>query len=260
MSTTADPTTWAAQADQLSVSGQMFINNNSVDARSGKTFDKHSPVDGRHLAAVAEGEKDDVDDAVRAARAAFEGGDWPRLAPRERKNLLLGYADRIRAARDELAVLSTLEMGKPIGDSLGEVDAVVQCIAYYAEAIDKTYGEIGPTPQDSLTLVTREPAGVVGAVTPWNYPLLMPAWKIGPALATGNTMVLKPAEQTPLSAIRLGELAAEAGIPAGVLNVVTGFGETAGAAVGLHMDVDVISFTGSGEVGKFFLRYSGESN
>jgi acyl-CoA reductase-like NAD-dependent aldehyde dehydrogenase len=260
MSTTADPTTWAAQADQLSVSGQMFINNNAVDARSGKTFDKHSPVDGRHLAAVAEGDKDDVDDAVRAARAAFEGGDWPRLAPRERKNLLLGYADRIRAARDELAVLSTLEMGKPIGDSLGEVDAVVQCIAYYAEAIDKTYGEIGPTPQDSLTLITREPAGVVGAVTPWNYPLLMPAWKIGPALATGNTMVLKPAEQTPLSAIRLGELAAEAGIPAGVLNVVTGFGETAGAAVGLHMDVDVISFTGSGEVGKFFLRYSGESN
>ncbi|MDX6534183.1 MAG: 4-guanidinobutyraldehyde dehydrogenase / NAD-dependent aldehyde dehydrogenase [Gaiellales bacterium] len=260
MSTTADPTTWAAQAEQLSVSGQAFINNQSVDARSGKTFDKHSPVDGRHLAAAAEGDKEDIDDAVRAARAAFEGGAWPKLAPRERKNLLLGYAQRILAAKDELAVLSTLEMGKPIADSLGEVDAVAQCIAYYAEAIDKTYGEIGPTPQSSLTLITREPAGVVGAVTPWNYPLLMPAWKIGPALATGNTMVLKPAEQTPLSAIRLGELAAEAGIPAGVLNVVPGFGETAGAAVGLHMDVDVISFTGSGEVGKFFLRYAGESN
>jgi 4-guanidinobutyraldehyde dehydrogenase / NAD-dependent aldehyde dehydrogenase len=260
MSTTAEPTTWEERSERLSVSGQAFINNEAVDAKSGKTFDKTSPVDGRHLAAVAEGDKEDVDAAVRAAREAFESGPWGSLNPRDRKNLLLGYAQRINEARDELALLSTLEMGKPVADSLGEVDAVVQCISYYAEAIDKTYGEIGPTPRDSLTLVTKEPAGVVGAVTPWNYPLLMPAWKIGPALATGNTMVLKPAEQSPLSAIKLGELAAEAGIPAGVLNVVPGFGETAGAAVGLHMDVDVISFTGSGEVGKFFLRYAGESN
>jgi 4-guanidinobutyraldehyde dehydrogenase / NAD-dependent aldehyde dehydrogenase len=260
MSTTADPTTWAERSEQLSPSGQLFIDNQSVDARAGRTFEKRSPVDGRHLADVAEGDAEDIDAAVRSARAAFEGGDWPKLAPRERKTLLLGYAERILAAKEELAVLSTLEMGKPVGDSLGEVDLVAQCIAYYAEAIDKTYGEIGPTPQASLTLITREPAGVVGAVTPWNYPLLMPAWKLGPALATGNTVVLKPAEQSPLCGIRLGELAAEAGLPPGVLNVVPGFGETAGAALGRHMDVDVISFTGSGEVGKFFLRYSGESN
>jgi acyl-CoA reductase-like NAD-dependent aldehyde dehydrogenase len=260
MATTIDATAWEARSEQLTPSGDAFIANKSVAARSGEAFEKRSPVDGRHLADVAACDAADVDDAVRAARKAFEDGGWGSLAPRERKKLLLAYASRIADAKEELALLTTLEMGKPIADALGEVDYTVQCISYYAEAIDKVFGEIGPTGPDSLTLVTREPAGVVGAVTPWNYPLLMPAWKLGPALAAGNAVVLKPAEQTPLTAIRLGELAADAGLPAGALNVVPGFGETAGQAVGRHVDVDVVSFTGSGEVGKLFQRYAGESN
>jgi 4-guanidinobutyraldehyde dehydrogenase / NAD-dependent aldehyde dehydrogenase len=260
MATTVDATSWEARAEQLTFSGDALIGNESAPARSGETFEKRSPVDGRILADVASCDTADVDDAVRAARKAFEAGVWSGLAPRERKRILLDYAARILAAKDELALLVTLEMGKPIGDALGEVELAAQCIAYYAEALDKLFGEIGPTAPDSLTLVTKEPAGVVGAVTPWNYPLLMPAWKLGPALGAGNSVVLKPAEQTPLSAIRLGQIAAEAGIPAGVLNVVPGFGETAGQAVGRHMDVDVVGFTGSGEVGKLFLRYAGESN
>jgi acyl-CoA reductase-like NAD-dependent aldehyde dehydrogenase len=260
MATTTEPTIWEQRADQTTFAAEAFIGNELVGARSGETFEKRSPVDGRHLADVAAGDSPDVDAAVKAARKAFEAGVWPGLAPRERKRILLDYASRIADAKEELGLLVTLEMGKPIGDALGEVDFVVQCIAYYAEAIDKLYGEVGPTGPDALTFVTKEPAGVVGAVTPWNYPLLMPAWKLGPALAAGNSVVLKPAEQTPLSAIRLGTLAAEAGIPAGVLNVVPGFGETAGQALGRHADVDVIGFTGSGEVGKLFLRYAGESN
>jgi acyl-CoA reductase-like NAD-dependent aldehyde dehydrogenase len=258
MAATIDATTWEARSEELTLSGRAFIDNESVDSRSGETFEKRSPVDGRHLADVAACDAPDVDAAVRSARKAFDA--WSGFAPRKRKHLLLAYADAIAGAKEELALLSTLEMGKPIGDALGEVDVTVQCIAYYAEAIDKVFGEIGPTAPNSLTLVTREPAGVVGAVTPWNYPLLMPAWKLGPALAAGNSVVLKPAEQTPLTGIRLGELAAEAGLPPGVVNVVPGFGETAGQAVGRHDDVDVVSFTGSGEVGKMFLRYAGESN
>jgi acyl-CoA reductase-like NAD-dependent aldehyde dehydrogenase len=260
MATTIDATAWETRSEQLRLSGDAFIANESIAARSEETFEKRSPVDGRHLADVAACDAVDVDVAVRAARRAFESEVWTGLAPRDRKTLLLGYAARIADAKEELALLTTLEMGKPIADALSEVDYTVQCIAYYAEAIDKVYGEIGPTAPDSLTLVTREPAGVVGAVTPWNYPLLMPAWKLGPALAAGNTLVLKPAEQTPLCAIRLGELAAAADLPPGVVNVVPGFGETAGQAVGRHDDIDVISFTGSGEVGKLFLRYAGESN
>lgn len=260
MATTVDATAWEARSEQLSFSGDALIADELVPARSGETFEKRSPVDGRTLAQVAACDAPDVDAAVRAARQAFESGVWSGLAPRERKRVLLDYAARIANAKDELALLVTLEMGKPIGDALGEVDFVAQCIAYYAEALDKVFGQIGPTGPDSLSLVTKEPTGVVGAVTPWNYPLLMPAWKLGPALGAGNSVVLKPAEQTPLCAIRLGTLAAEAGVPAGVLNVVPGFGETAGQAVGRHMDIDVVGFTGSGEVGKFFLRYAGESN
>jgi 4-guanidinobutyraldehyde dehydrogenase / NAD-dependent aldehyde dehydrogenase len=260
MSTTVEPSTWETRAAELTLDGRAIIANRLVDARSGETFEKRSPVDGRVLATVAAGDAPDIDAAVQAARQAFEDGVWSQLAPRKRKTLLLEYAQAILDQNEDLALLSTLEMGKPIGDSVSEVDLTAQCIAYYAEAIDKVYGEIGPTPPNSLTLVTKEPAGVVGAVTPWNYPLLMPAWKLGPALATGNSVVLKPAEQTPLSAIRLGQIAVETGLPPGVLNVVPGFGETAGQALGRHMDVDVISFTGSGEVGKLFLRYAGESN
>src|SRR5438105_3366637 len=183
---------------------------------------------------------------------------WPRLLRRRRclrSRARRGFLPRAsRPGAVQVTSFSTLEMGKPIGDALSEVDYTVQCIAYYAEAIDKVFGEIAPTAPDSLALVAREPAGVVGAVTPWNYPLLMPAWKLGPALAAGNSVVLKPAEQTPLTAIRLGELAAEADLPPGVVNVVPGFGETAGRAVGLHDGVDVVSFTGSGGVGKLIPR------
>jgi 4-guanidinobutyraldehyde dehydrogenase / NAD-dependent aldehyde dehydrogenase len=260
MAITEAPNRWSEIADRLQPSGRAFIDGERLDARDGRTFEKRSPVDGRVLATVAEADAADIDAAVAAARAAFERGSWSRLAPRERKRLMLAYARGIEDAREELAVLATLEMGKPIGDALSEVAAMVEGISYYAEAIDKRYGEVAPTPESALGLVLREPVGVVGAVTPWNYPLNMPAWKLGPALATGNSVVLKPAEQTPLCAIRLGELAAEAGVPAGVLNVVPGFGTTAGAGLGRHPDVDMLSFTGSSEVGKAFLRYSGESN
>jgi gamma-glutamyl-gamma-aminobutyraldehyde dehydrogenase/4-guanidinobutyraldehyde dehydrogenase/NAD-dependent aldehyde dehydrogenase len=183
------------------------------------------------------------------------------MAPARRKKRLLKLAELMRGRLEELALLETLDVGKPISDSLGvDVLAAANCFQWYAEAIDKRYGEIAPTDNSSLALVSREPLGVVGAVVPWNYPLILTAWKIAPALATGNSVVLKPAEQSPLSALVLGELASEAGIPDGVLNVVPGFGETAGAALGRHMEVDKISFTGSAEVGKYFLSYAGESN
>jgi acyl-CoA reductase-like NAD-dependent aldehyde dehydrogenase len=182
------------------------------------------------------------------------------MAPKERKQALLAFAREVSDHREELAMIATLEMGKPVAQSLFEANAVAEGIAYFAEAIDKRFGEIAPTADSALGLVTREPVGVVAAVTPWNYPLNMPAWKFAPALAAGNCVILKPAEQSPLSGIRLGELAAAAGLPDGVFNVVPGFGETAGQALGRHMDVDTVTFTGSTEIGKMFLRYSGESN
>jgi len=245
----------------LSIRPQAFVDGAYVDALSGETFDCVNPATGRVIAAVAACDADDVDRAVRGARAAFESGVWSRLAPKQRKRVLVRLAELMREHRDELALLETLDMGKPIRDSRGvDVPLAAECIAYYGEAIDKVYDEVAPTgPGDVVTLV-REPLGVVGAVVPWNFPLLMASWKVGPALATGNSVVLKPAEQSPLTALRLAELAAEAGVPEGVLQVVPGFGETAGQALGRHMDVDLVAFTGSTEVGKLFLRYSGESN
>ncbi len=252
---------WKSRAEALDIRHQAFIGGRYVDAACGKTFDDVSPVDGRVLAKVAACDAEDVDRAVAAARSSFESGSWSQTAPAERKRVLQRFADLIRDHADELALLETLDMGKPIRDAAGiDIPAVANCIAWYAEAIDKIYDEVAPTSRSALALVTREPLGVVGAVVPWNFPLLMAAWKIGPALATGNSMVLKPAEQSPLSAIRVAELAVEAGVPEGVLNVVPGFGETAGRAIGLHMDVDAVAFTGSAEVGKFFLGYAGQSN
>jgi gamma-glutamyl-gamma-aminobutyraldehyde dehydrogenase/4-guanidinobutyraldehyde dehydrogenase/NAD-dependent aldehyde dehydrogenase len=202
-----------------------------------------------------------VDRAVKAARAAFDKGSWSRMAPSSRKKVLLKFASLIEKHNDELALLETLDMGKPIRDSSRiDMPMAAQCIAWYAEAIDKVYDEIAPTGREAVSLIRREPVGIVAAVVPWNFPLLMASWKIGPALAAGNSMIVKPAEQSPLTAIRIAELAAEAGIPEGVFNVVPGFGETAGQALGRHMDVDCVTFTGSTEVGKFFLRYAGESN
>jgi acyl-CoA reductase-like NAD-dependent aldehyde dehydrogenase len=245
----------------LSIRSQAFVDGAYVDALSGETFDCVNPATGRTIASVAACDGEDVDRAVRGARAAFESGVWSRLAPKQRKRVLVRLAESMREHRDELALLETLDMGKPIRDSRAvDVPLAAECIAYYGEAIDKVYDEVAPTgPGDVVTLV-REPLGVVGAVVPWNFPLLMASWKVGPALATGCSVVLKPAEQSPLTALRLAELASEAGVPDGVLQVVPGFGETAGQALGRHMDVDVVAFTGSTEVGKLFLRYSGESN
>src|SRR5690606_23843540 len=181
--------------------------------------------------------------------------------PKRRKRVLLKFASLIESHADELALLETLDMGKPISNARNQdIPGVVECITWNAEAIDKIYDEVAPTGPDALALVTREPVGVVAAVIPWNFPLLMFAWKAAPALAAGNSVIVKPAEQSPLSALRVAELAAEAGIPDGVLQVLPGFGETAGQALGRHMDVDMVSFTGSTEVGKYFLKYSAESN
>jgi acyl-CoA reductase-like NAD-dependent aldehyde dehydrogenase len=240
---------------------QIFINGTFVDAQSGETFATISPRDGSELAQVASGDSVDVDAAVQAARSAFEDGRWSNLKPIQRKRTMLRFAELVRAHRLELALLETLDMGKPISDAFNvDLESTANCIQFYAECADKVYGQIAPTGPNVVGMITREPVGVVGAIVPWNYPLLMAAWKLGPALITGNSVVLKPAEQSPLSTLRLAELAAEAGIPDGVLNVVPGFGEKAGAAIGMHMDVDAVSFTGSVAVGKLFLQYAAKSN
>jgi acyl-CoA reductase-like NAD-dependent aldehyde dehydrogenase len=243
------------------IRSRAFIDGDYVDAASGETFDCVNPATGEVLAQIAACDAEDVDRAVRGARAAFESGVWSRSAPKQRKRVLLKLAELIRENRDELAMLETLDMGKPIRDSRKvDVPLAAECIAYYGEAVDKIYDEVAPTDPSDVVMIVREPLGVVGAVVPWNFPLLMASWKLGPALATGNSVVLKPAEQSPLTALRVAELAAEAGLPEGVLQVVPGFGEKAGRALGLHNDVDAVAFTGSTEVGKYFLRYSGESN
>ena len=245
----------------LDIRNRAFVDGEYVDALSGETFDNVSPVTGETIAQVAACDTADVDRAVKGARAAFESGVWSRLAPKQRKKTLLRLASLMEEHAEELALLETVDMGKPIRDAQRvDVPLAAECVAYYGEAIDKVYDEVAPTDPSSVVMLMREPLGVVGAVVPWNFPLLMASWKLGPALATGNSVILKPAEQSPLTALRLAELAAEAGIPAGVVQVVPGFGETAGQALGRHADVDMITFTGSTEVGKYFLRYSGESN
>jgi acyl-CoA reductase-like NAD-dependent aldehyde dehydrogenase len=252
---------WRDRAAALAINGQAFIDGRYVTAASGATFDDVSPIDGRVIARVASTDQADVDRAVAAARRAFEQGVWSRQPPRERKRVLQRFAELILAHRDELALLETIDMGKPISDSLAvDIPATARCIAWYAEAVDKIYDEVAPTSHEALALITREPIGVVAAIVPWNFPLIMAAWKIGPALASGNSFILKPSEKSPLTAIRLASLAAEAGIPEGVFNVLPGFGQTAGQALARHMDVDCIGFTGSTRTGKLMLQYSGQSN
>jgi 4-guanidinobutyraldehyde dehydrogenase/NAD-dependent aldehyde dehydrogenase len=254
-------TDWHARARALAINGNAFIDGRYVAAVSGASFDCVSPIDGRVLAAVASTDAADVDRAVTAARRAFEAGTWSRQPPRERKRVLLRFAQLIEQHAEELALLETLDMGKPISDSLAvDIPATVRCITWYAEAIDKLYDEVAPTSHDALALITREPVGVVGAIVPWNFPLIMAAWKIGPALAAGNSFILKPSEKSPLTAIRIAALATEAGIPDGVFNVLPGYGHTAGQALALHMDVDCIGFTGSTRTGKRMLEYAGQSN
>ncbi len=260
-STTATTPDWHSLADAVRPRAQAFINGRYLDAASGETFDCLSPIDGRRLARVAATDSADVDAAVAAARGAFNKGTWARMAPSRRKRVLLKFAELILKHTEELALLETLDMGKPIADSTRiDIPAAARCITWFAEAIDKIYDEVAPTGHDALALVTREPVGVVGAIVPWNFPLLMASWKLGPALAAGNSVVLKPSEKSPLTAIRVAELASEAGLPEGVLNVLPGFGQTAGKALALHMDVDCIAFTGSTATGRLMLQYAGQSN
>jgi acyl-CoA reductase-like NAD-dependent aldehyde dehydrogenase len=252
---------WETQARNLRPDGRAIINGQRRTANSGRTFDALSPVDGRILAAVARCDAVDVNAAVAAARATFEQGAWRNVDPQQRKRVLLRLSELIRGDLEHLALLESLDVGKPIRDSLtADVPSAADCIAYYGEFADKLFDEIAPTGPNDLALVRREPLGVVAAIVPWNYPLIITAWKIGPALLSGNSVVLKPAEQSPLTGLRLGELALEAGIPPGVFNVVPGFGEEAGKALALNPDVDMVTFTGSTEVGKLMLRYAGESN
>jgi gamma-glutamyl-gamma-aminobutyraldehyde dehydrogenase/4-guanidinobutyraldehyde dehydrogenase/NAD-dependent aldehyde dehydrogenase len=240
---------------------EAFIDGRFVPAADGRTFQSVSPRDGSVLGEVARCSGEDVDRAVRAGRRAFEDGGWALADPGQRKRTLLRLAELIDEHAEELAQLESADVGHPIGDARGvDVPGARNCFAWYAEAIDKVYGEIAPTGADALALIGREPLGVVGAVVPWNYPLIITAWKLAPALATGNSVVLKPAEQSPLTALALAGLAAEAGLPDGVLNVLPGFGEEAGEPLGRHPDVDKVAFTGSVEVGRRFLRYAGESN
>ena len=237
------------------------IDGKLVAAADGKTFDNVCPRDGRIVSKVASCDAGDIDAAVKSARAAFEDGRWRGLHPREKKKIMFKLAELMERDLEELALLETLDMGKPIRDSRAiDIPTAINSIRWYAEALDKVYGEVAPSPADRLSFVVREPLGVVGAIVPWNFPLHMACWKVAPALATGNSIVLKPAEQSPSTALKLGELALEAGVPPGVLNVAPGFGETAGQALARHMDVDLIAFTGSSEVGRKLMSYAGESN
>jgi gamma-glutamyl-gamma-aminobutyraldehyde dehydrogenase len=254
---------WAAVAEKArsGVETRLYIGGEFVDAAGGGRFETINPASGEVVARMSEGMPEDIDRAVAAALGAFRSGCWSRIAPRERMDILYRFADLIDEHAEDLAVLETLDMGKPIGDVIAEdLPAVVDTIRFMAEGIDKIEGSITNTDADSIHMVLREPLGVVGCISPWNYPLLMATWKIAPALAAGNTVVLKPAEQAPMSCLRLAELFTKAGGPPGVLNVINGMGETAGRALALHNDVAKISFTGSTEVGKLILQYAGQSN
>jgi acyl-CoA reductase-like NAD-dependent aldehyde dehydrogenase len=252
---------WLERAAAISPRTEAFIDGRFVPAASGRTFADIAGRDGSTIANVAEGDGEDIERAVAAARHSFDDGRWADRSPTDRKRVLLRLAERIRDQREELALLESLDVGKPIRDTLAvDVPSAAKTIQWYAETIDKLYGEVGPTGPDTLSLVTREPIGVVGAIVPWNYPLIITAWKLGAALATGNSVVLKPASQSPLTALRLAELASEAGLPDGVLNVVPGPGATVGDALARHPGVDKIAFTGSTAVGKSLLRSIGETD
>lgn len=238
-----------------------LIDGQSVPASDGGTLDVVSPIDGAALTTIARGTTADMDMAIAGARATFEDGRWANQPPAARKKVLLKWADLIEANALELAVLGVRDNGTEIGMALkAEPGSAAGTIRYYAEALDKVYGEIAPTAGDTLGLIHKEPVGVVGAIIPWNFPLMIGAWKLGPALATGNSVVLKPAESASLTLIRMAELALEAGLPPGVLNVVTGEGAVVGEAMGLSMDVDVLVFTGSGATGRRLLEYAARSN
>lgn len=250
-----------ADATKTRLETRHFIDGGYVDAIDGGRFETVDPATGETLAEVAAGNERDIDAAVAAARTAFRSGAWSRVAPRARMAVMYRFAELIEENAAELAVLDTLCMGKPIRDMIAvDIRAMLLTIRFMGESIDKIEGKVTNTASDVAHFVLREPLGVVGAITPWNFPMLMAAWKFAPALAAGNTLVLKPAEQAPLSCLRLAELFAEAGGPPGVFNVVCGLGEAAGKPLALHGDVAKISFTGSTEVGKLMLQYAGQSN
>ena len=252
---------WERRARELRIETRAFIDGHYRAAEEGDTFDCLSPIDGRSLGQVASCGPADADLAVQVARERFESGVWSRLAPVKRKQVMIRFAERLDAHREELALLETLDMGKPITDALKvDIPAAARALRWSGEAIDKLYDQVAATPHDELGLVTREPIGVVAAIVPWNFPLLMACWKLGPALAAGNSVVLKPSEKSPLTAIRVAQLAVEAGIPAGVFNVLPGYGHTVGKALALHMDVDCLVFTGSTRIAKQLMIYAGESN
>ena len=239
---------------------KLLIDGKWVQAHSGKTFDSIDPATGEVLARVAEGDKADIDLAVKAARRAFESGPWSKMSASERGRVIWKIGDLLQENLEEFAELETLDNGKPLSVArVADVPLAADLFHYMAGWATKIEGSTIPIAGPFLAYTRREPIGVVGQIIPWNFPLLMAAWKLGPALATGCTVVLKPAEQTPLSALRLGELALEAGLPPGVLNIVTGFGETAGAALAAHPDVDKIAFTGSTEVGKLIVQAAADN-
>ena len=248
-------------AEGLKLPSQILIDGQWRDALSGATFATIDPSTGRELAQLPACDAADVDAAVASARAAFKSGVWSDLHPTARKAVLVKLAALIEDNLTELAVMEVIDAGKPITDCLEiDVPETASCIRWHAEAQDKLYDQIAPSAPDAVGMIMREPVGVVAAVLPWNFPLMMMAWKIGPALATGNSVIVKPAEQTSLTALRLGQLALEAGVPPGVLNVLTGFGPEVGEPLGRHMDVDALTFTGSTEVGRRFLEYAAQSN
>lgn len=252
---------YRAIAETMAIAGNAFIGGLSRPASSGETFPTTNPATNAELAQVAACGKADVDLAVDKAREAFNDGRWRNLPAAERKRTLLDFARRVERDRHELAVLESLDSGKPVAECQTiDVPETINTLRWHAELTDKIYGNTAPVDPAATALIVREPIGVVGCVLPWNFPLLMMAWKIGPALASGCSVIVKPAEETSLTALRLAELAHQAGIPAGVLNVVTGTGPAVGEPIGRHPDIDMVSFTGSTETGKRFLRYAADSN
>ena len=248
-------------AESLPLPTNAIVDGKASAAQSGETFDTINPATGQVIAKIASCGKADVDFAVEKARLAFESGVWSRAHPGERKRLLRRVVKLLERHAHELAVLETLESGKPIYDvQTIDIPEALHCLEWHAEATDKLYGQTSPSGNDVVSMILRQPLGVVACVLPWNFPILMLAWKIGPALATGNSVIVKPAEQTNISTLRIAELAHEAGLPSGVLQILPGPGEITGRELGMHHGVDMIAFTGSTEVGRKFLEYSAKSN
>jgi len=252
---------WQQKAAELNINGNAYINGEYTQAISGLTFKCINPANGECLAEIARCNEADVKLAVSIAKQTFESGVWSRQAPVARKKTLQKFAALLQENAQQLALLETLDMGKPISESLNvDIPSAINCVNWYAEAIDKIYDEVAPTPEDQVAFITREAIGVVAAIVPWNFPLLMGSWKFAPALAAGNSVILKPSEKSPLTAIFIAKLAEQAGLPQGVFQVLPGFGHEVGEALALSEDVDCLVFTGSTTVGKRLMEYSGQSN